>query len=83
MKSIYNKEYKLFIDMLKEYRVKKKLTQSQLADKLEWANHSYVSKYESNERRIDFIEFRNVCLVIRISPIKFMKEFEDRLKEGK
>ncbi len=82
MKSIHNSEYNLFIDLLKDYRIKKNLTQNELAEKLGWANHSYVSKYESLERRLDFIEFRNVCIAIGISPLKFMREFEDKLKEG-
>ena len=81
MKSIYNDEYKIFVNLLKEHRISKKLNQGELAEKLGWANHTYVSKMELFERRIDVIEFRNICFAIGISPIEFMQEFEERLKE--
>lgn len=81
MKSIHNTEYKVFVDLLKELRNQKGLSQSELAAKVGWANHTYVSKYEIHERRLDIIEFRNVCLALDISTVDFMKEFEKRLKE--
>lgn len=81
MKSIHNDEYKVFIDLLKEYRTNKNLSQGELAERLGWANHSYVSKYEIYERRLDVIEFRNVCLALGVSPVEFMKKYENQLKE--
>jgi transcriptional regulator with XRE-family HTH domain len=80
MKSIFNKEYELFIELLKEYRLRQNVTQAELAKKVGWANHTYVSKYETLERRLDFIEWKNVCRALKISPTEFLKEIEKRLK---
>lgn len=46
-------------EVLKELRVSAGLTQAQLAEELS-KPQSYVSKYESGERRLDFIEVLEV-----------------------
>lgn len=49
------------LSLLKAIRTDAGLTQSQLAKKL-GQPQSYVSKYESGERRLDVLELRQVCL---------------------
>ncbi len=54
-------------------RVRKGLTQQQVADHLA-RPQSFVSKYESGERRLDVIEFLDVCASIGISPVEILAE---------
>lgn len=52
---------------LLEARRKKGLTQVEVAESLN-KPQSFVSKYESGERRLDVIEFIKVCKALRIDP---------------
>lgn len=79
-KSIYDDEYRLFVSLLKEYRESKGLSQTALGEQL-GADQTYVSKYETLIRRLDFIEFRNVCQAIGISAGEFLKEYEKRVEK--
>lgn len=51
------------------------LRQIDLADRL-GKPQSFVSKYESGERRLDLIELRQICKVLNISLAKFLDRFE-------
>ena len=54
----------------------------QLADRLGYPQ-SYVSKYETGERRLDFVETANVCEALGVTIQEFCKTFIDRSqKEG-
>jgi transcriptional regulator with XRE-family HTH domain len=79
-KSLYNKKYKLFISLLREYRRKKDITQAELAKAL-GTEQAVISKFEKCERRVDFLEFINMCEALDVSTIEFMTEFENRLKK--
>jgi transcriptional regulator with XRE-family HTH domain len=50
------------------------LTQVGLADRL-GRPQSFVSKYERGERRLDVIEFCEVCHALEIDPALFLKRF--------
>ncbi len=52
--------YRLFEEALAQARQERDITQSQLAERLK-RPQSFVSKYESGERRLDVIEFIEVC----------------------
>ncbi len=79
-KSIYNNEYRIFINLLKDYRESKGITQGDFARLLK-ADQPYVSKYETFIRRIDFIELKNICQALNISLHTFFDDFEKRLEE--
>jgi len=66
-KSSFSAEYKLFCMLLQEARTKAGLTQEDVAKRLN-RPQSYVSKYESGERRLDVIEFLRVTKVLRMAP---------------
>ena len=78
-KSIFTKEYRTFLELLIQMRQTKNITQSALAKKLK-KPQSYVSKYESAERRLDIIETMNIVKVFNISLSDFCKKFEKILK---
>ena len=49
------RERKIFLDLLRELRKQKGLTQGQLAKGI-GAKQGFVSKYETGERRLDFLD---------------------------
>jgi transcriptional regulator with XRE-family HTH domain len=57
-----------------EARKSANLTQVGLADRL-GRPQSFVSKYERGERRLDVIEFCEVCRALEIDPVAFMQRF--------
>jgi transcriptional regulator with XRE-family HTH domain len=71
-KSIYTKAYQKFLSFLKESRISAGITQVELAKKL-GTSQSVISKCEIGERRVDLIEFINICKVLKLDPIKAIK----------
>ncbi len=73
----------LFRATLKDLRQQKGFTQAQLAKRLALPQ-SYVSKYETGERRLDFVETVSVCEALGISLDDFVKAFSKKLaKKGR
>ena len=54
------------------------MTQDYLAQKLNQPQ-SFVSKYESGERRLDILELREVCAALGVSLSDFLRRLEDSL----
>lgn len=50
------------------------MTQAQVADRL-GKPQSFVAKYEGGERRLDVIEFVDICKVLGIAPNGVVKDF--------
>jgi len=68
-KSIHTEKYKHFCELLAEARESKGLTQKQVANKL-GKPQSFVSKYENGERRLDVLEFVQICKAIGVDAKK-------------
>lgn len=66
---------------LKDIRKSAGITQLELANRLQ-KHQSYVSKYESGERRLDLIELREIILCCDTTLNSFVKEFEKRINKG-
>lgn len=62
MKSNFTEEYETFRTALIKARKDKEFTQSNVAEQL-GKPQSFVSKYESGERRLDVVEF---CMIAKI-----------------
>ena len=75
--SVFTKEYERFRRLLQKCRVDKGLTQEQVAVQL-GKPQSFVSKYESGERRLDIIEFLEVAKALDIEPASFLKRFQGK-----
>lgn len=73
MKTIYNESYRKSIALLKTKRLEKGITQEQLAEKLK-VSQAVISKIETCERRLDIIELREICKVIKASFTDFAQE---------
>jgi transcriptional regulator with XRE-family HTH domain len=75
-KTIYSQDQTRLLGLLKSARSEAGLTQAQLAQRLR-VPQSFVSKYESGERRLDLIELREICKIFEISLISLLKRFDD------
>ena len=63
--------------LLKDIRKEAKFTQKELAETL-GEHQSYVSKYESGGKSLDYMEVRAICSVCNLSLVKF----ENRLTKA-
>ncbi|MGV0874453.1 helix-turn-helix domain-containing protein [Mycolicibacterium sp. XJ879] len=61
--SLYSTEYRQLCALLRRLRLQPGLTQFEVAERLD-VSQSFVSKYESGERRRDVIELRHVAEAI-------------------
>ena len=64
--------------LLRRVRLDAGIHQSELADRL-GRPQSFVSKYESGERRLDVIELRQVCNALGLSLLEFIDRLEQEL----
>lgn len=64
--------------LLREIRVQAGLKQADLAERLK-QSQSFVSKYESGERRLDLLELRDICAAVGLSLAEFVQRFEQSL----
>ncbi len=70
---------KLLLSLLKEIRLTAGITQVQLAQAL-GVPQSFISKYESGERRLDLLELQLVCRALKVPLVTFVQRFEDAVK---
>ncbi len=75
MKTIHNTPYQALPTLLLEARVEAGLTQKELATKLE-RPQSFVSKTENAERRLDVIEFMDLCRGLDADPHELLIRLE-------
>lgn len=78
-KTIHGGEQKVLCSLLVELRTTAQLRQEDIAEKL-GKPQSFVSKYESGERRLDVLELRAVCWALGTTLSNFVVEFERKLK---
>ncbi len=64
-RSLFSPAYQRLRDWLVEARHARRITQAQLADAL-GRPQSFVSKYESGERRLDFVEVLEIADALRL-----------------
>lgn len=76
-KSIKSRQHKIIADMLYQLRTAKGLKQLELGLLLD-EPQSFVSKYESGERRLDLVELYLILLKLDTNLIDFTKEMENR-----
>lgn len=72
-------QYKSFCNVLRTFRREKGLNQVDIARKLR-KPQSYISKVESGERRLDFVELAQLCNAMGISIVDFSKAFDKLAK---
>lgn len=80
-KSIHTDGQQLLQSLLRERRLQLGLRQKDIAQRLN-EPQSFVSKYESGERRLDFLELYEICSVMDLSVEGFARLFEERINAG-
>jgi transcriptional regulator with XRE-family HTH domain len=70
--SIFTEQYGRFRELLVQYRQLRSITQAQLAESLN-RPQSFVSKYESGERRLDLVEFLEIAIALRFDPCELIR----------
>ncbi|SDI90382.1 Helix-turn-helix domain-containing protein [Frankineae bacterium MT45] len=74
-KSIHSEEQQRLCDLLRTVREESGLRQVDVAERL-GVPQSFVSKYETGERRLDLIELRQVCTALDMSLTEFVQRFD-------
>jgi len=74
-KAKFTRDSAILLALLKAVRTGAGLTQAEMAQKL-GQPQSFVSKYESGERRLDVLELRQVCRASGISLADFIRKLE-------
>ncbi len=67
------------LSLLRLVRIEAGLTQTDVAQRLKQPQ-SFVSKYESGERRLDVLELRQVCQAIGVPLPEFITRLERALR---
>jgi transcriptional regulator with XRE-family HTH domain len=73
------RERKILLEVLRELRKQRNLTQDQIARSM-GVKQAFVSKYETGERRLDFLDLVAICDVLGISIVKFAEKFQASVK---
>lgn len=68
-------------ELLRDLREAAGLRQVDLAVRLK-RPQSFVSKYESGEKTLDFLEVREVCRALGVPLADFVHRYEERADEG-
>jgi transcriptional regulator with XRE-family HTH domain len=63
------------LTLVRKIRLEAGLRQADLARKI-GQPQSFVSKYESGERRIDVLELRQICTALGVTLGEFVRRFE-------
>jgi transcriptional regulator with XRE-family HTH domain len=75
--SARHKHYELLIQLLKEVREQRGLTQVDLAERL-GNTQTFVSKVERSERRLDVVELIEFLEAMEVPVEKWLKDYVDR-----
>lgn len=79
-KSLHTPEYEYFRSLLVAAREKAGLTQADVSAELK-RPQSFVAKYEGGERRLDVIEFLQVCNALGIDPRSILSKLLAKVGE--
>jgi transcriptional regulator with XRE-family HTH domain len=78
-RSLHTPEYEHFRSLLVAARERSGLTQADISAKL-GRPQSFVSKYEAGERRLDVVEFIQVCAVLGVDPSAIVAAVRARMQ---
>lgn len=80
-KSIHGEQHAALRRLLRQMRAETGLRQIDLAKRL-GEPQSFVSKYESGERRLDLIELRQICAALGFGLSVLVERLERELRES-
>jgi transcriptional regulator with XRE-family HTH domain len=73
------KQQKALLSLLRQLRVEAGLRQVDMARALR-KPQAFVSYYESGARRLDLLELRQICDVLGVPLVEFVRQFETMLQ---
>ena len=77
-KAIYRREHVIFLQVLKRMRLESGMTQAECSAAL-GRPQSFMSDVERGVRRIDTVQLRDLCLVLKTDLIRFTENYERAL----
>ena len=80
-KAIYRREHEILLQVLKRMRVESGMTQAQCSAAL-GRPQSFMSDVERGVRRLDIVQLRDLCLVLKTDLSSFSKTYEQALNKG-
>ena len=80
-RSTHHQVYQTFLAVMRDLRLASGLTQVMLAKKL-GNTQTFVSKMERGERRIDVVEFVEICEALGVDPRVAFEDFLARRRNG-
>ncbi|NTZ96890.1 helix-turn-helix transcriptional regulator [Pseudomonas koreensis] len=80
-KAIYRREHEILFQLLKRMRGESGMTQAQCSAAL-GKPQSFMSDVERGVRRLDIVQLRDLCLVLKTDLSSFSKTYEQALNEG-
>lgn len=72
--TLYSEDHERLIALLRNYRERAGLRQVELANLLD-RPQSFVSKYESGQRRLDLIELKAICNALGINIVTLVRRW--------
>ena len=81
-KTLRSPQQTLLQKLLIEARISRNLTQDEVADRL-GRPQSFVSKYETGERRLDVIEYCDVVRALGADPVELLAELLGQSRHGR
>lgn len=80
-KAIYRREHEILLQVLKHMRVESGMTQAQCSAAL-GRPQSFMSDVERGVRRLDIVQLRDLCIVLKTDLSSFSKTYEKALSKG-
>lgn len=80
-RSTHHDDYRRLLDLLREVRRELGVTQIDLAQRLE-NTQTFVSKVERGERRLDVVEFVEVCEALGVAPLEVFARYVAQRQGG-
>ena len=78
--SEYRRRRQLLLNLLRQIRLEGGLRQVDVAKHMR-KPQSFVSNYESGERRLDLLELHQLCEVVGITLVDFVQRLESAIRE--
>jgi transcriptional regulator with XRE-family HTH domain len=78
-RSVYSRDYQIFLEQLRAAREESGFTQREVADKL-GRSQSFVAKCEQGHNRVDVAQLVEFCRVLGIPLVRFMERYNAALE---